>query len=39
MKTFQARGIDIVHLAEFHVRHTPEMTAERLSLLKTLHGD
>jgi hypothetical protein len=39
VKTFQARGIDIVHLAEFHVRHTPEMNAERLSLLKTLHGE
>jgi hypothetical protein len=39
VKTFKARGIDIVHLAEFHVSHTPKMNAERLSLLKTLHGE
>jgi hypothetical protein len=39
VKTFKARGIDVVHLAEFHVRHTPEMNAERLSLLKTLHSE
>ena len=39
MQTFKAHGIDIVHLAEFHVDHTPEMNAERLALLKTLHGE
>ncbi len=39
VKTFKARGIDIVHLAEFHVRHTPEMNAQRLALLKTLHDE
>jgi hypothetical protein len=39
VKTFKARGIDIVHLAEFHVRHTPEMNAERLALLRTLHNE
>ena len=33
------RGVDIVHLAEFHVQHTPEMNDQRLSLLKTLHGE
>jgi hypothetical protein len=39
VKTFRAHGVDIVHLAEFHVAHTPEMNARRLSLLKTLHGE
>jgi hypothetical protein len=37
VKTFKAHGVDIVHLAEFHVEHTPEMNAQRLPLLKTLH--
>jgi hypothetical protein len=37
--TFKAHGVDIVHLAEFHVEHTPEMNAERLPLLKTLHAE
>jgi hypothetical protein len=39
VKTFRARGVDIVHLAEFHVEHTPEMNARRLALLKTLHDE
>jgi hypothetical protein len=39
VKTFKAHGVDIVHLAEFHVAHTPELNAERLSLLRTLHGE
>ena len=39
VKTFKAHGVDIVHLAEFHVAHTPEMNAERVLLLKTLHGE
>ncbi len=39
VKTFKARGVDIVHLAEFHVAHTPELNAQRLSLLRTLHNE
>jgi hypothetical protein len=39
VKTFKAHGVDIAHLAEFHVRHTPEMIAERLSHLRTLHQE
>ncbi|WP_165252618.1 hypothetical protein [Paludisphaera soli] len=38
--TFKARGVDIVHLAEFHVGETPRMVdAERLPLLKLLHEE
>jgi hypothetical protein len=37
--TFKAHGVDVVHLAEFHVSHTPELNAQRLSLLKTLHNE
>ncbi|MFO0807609.1 MAG: hypothetical protein U0746_03215 [Gemmataceae bacterium] len=37
--TFKAHGVDIVHLAEFHVAHTAEMNANRLELLKTLHAE
>jgi hypothetical protein len=40
VKTFKARGIDIVHLAEFHFGGVPRMPAEvRLPLLKTLHEE
>jgi hypothetical protein len=39
VQTFKAHGVDIVHLAEFHVRHTPEMIADRLPQLKTLHAE
>jgi hypothetical protein len=39
VKTFKAHGVDIVHLAEFHVQHTPEMIAARLPQLKTLHDE
>jgi hypothetical protein len=39
VKTFKAHGVDIVHLAEFHFNHTPEITAQRLPLLKTLHSE
>ncbi len=40
VKTFKARGVNIVHLAEFHVGETPSMGGdERLALLKTLHGE
>ncbi len=39
VKTFKAHGVDIVHLAEFHVTHTPELNADRLTLLKTLHDE
>jgi hypothetical protein len=39
VKTFKAHGVDIVHLAEFHIAHTPEINARRLPLLRTLHGE
>jgi hypothetical protein len=39
VKTFKAHGIEIVHLAEFHVLHTPEMNDQRLALLKTMHNE
>ena len=39
VKTFKRHGIDIVHLAEFHVGHTPEMNAKRLELLKLMHDE
>lgn len=40
VRTFKQRGIDIVHLAEFHVGATPRLpAAERLPLLKTLHEE
>jgi len=39
VKTFKAHGVDIVHLAEFHVTHTPEFVAQRLPQLKTLHAE
>jgi hypothetical protein len=39
VKTFKSMGIDIVHLAEFHVHHTPEMNAKRLDLLRTMHAE
>src|SRR6185295_8220150 len=40
VKTFKARGVDIVHLAEFHVGATPRLPAnERLAQLKTLHDE
>jgi hypothetical protein len=39
VRTFKAHGVDIVHLAEFHFTHTPEINARRLSLLKTLHDE
>ena len=38
-RTFRAHGVDIVHLAEFHVRHTDELNAQRLPLLKTMHDE
>lgn len=38
--TFKARGIEIVHLAEFHNGATPRLPApERLAQLKTLHEE
>lgn len=38
--TFKARGVDIVHLGEFHVAGTPRLpTKERLAQLKTLHDE
>ncbi len=39
VKAFKAHGIDIAHLAEFHVNHTPEFIAQRLTHLKTLHAE
>lgn len=40
VRTFKARGIDIVHLAEFHVGATPRLPAkERLAQLKILHDE
>src|SRR5262249_34997502 len=39
VKTFQNHGVDIVHLAEFHVAHTPEFITERLRHLRTLHSE
>lgn len=40
IKTFKARGVNIVHLAEFHIGETPKMQAgERLPLLKTMHAE
>ena len=40
VKTLKARGIDIAHLAEFHIGNTPNMKDdERLPLLKTLHEE
>ncbi|MSU66198.1 MAG: hypothetical protein EXS38_08895 [Opitutus sp.] len=40
VKTFKARGVDIVHLAEFHNGATPRLAApERLLQLKTLHDE
>jgi hypothetical protein len=39
VRTFKAHGVDIAHLAEFHVQHTAEMNAQRLPLLKTLHDE
>jgi hypothetical protein len=39
VKTFKAHGVDIVHLAEFHVAHTPEFIAQRLPQLQALHGE
>ncbi|MEO5917609.1 MAG: hypothetical protein ABIS50_25490 [Luteolibacter sp.] len=40
VKTFKARGINIVHLAEFHVGDTPNLKDDRrLPLLKALHSE
>jgi hypothetical protein len=39
VKAFKALGVDIVHLAEFHYAHTPEVNEQRLRLLKTLHDE
>jgi hypothetical protein len=39
VRAFKAQGVDIVHLAEFHFTHTPEINARRLELLKRLHDE
>ncbi|MDG3005136.1 hypothetical protein [Paludisphaera mucosa] len=40
VETFKARGVEIVHLAEFHIGETPRLgDAERLPQLKLLHAE
>ncbi len=40
VETFKARGVDVVHLAEFHVGETPNLgDADRLAQLKLLHEE
>jgi hypothetical protein len=39
VRPFKDLGVDIVHLAEFHVNHTPEISARRLPLLRELHEE
>jgi hypothetical protein len=39
VEAFQGRGVEIVHLAEFHVKHTPEFIEQRLEQLATLHAE
>ncbi|GAA5130963.1 hypothetical protein JIN84_05450 [Luteolibacter yonseiensis] len=40
VKTFKARGVNIVHLAELHIGDTPRMKPEeRLPLLKVMHEE
>ena len=39
VKAFKSAGVDIVHLAEFHVNRDEAFMANRLPLLKTLHGE
>lgn len=37
--TFKSRGVDIAHLAEFHVGHTPELNENRVPLLELMHNE
>ena len=39
VKAFKSAGVDIVHLAEFHVNRDEAFMANRLPLLKTLHSE
>lgn len=39
VRTFKARGVDIVHLAEFHVGHSPDFIAQRLPQLELMHNE
>ena len=39
VQTFKARGVDIVHLAEFHIGWTSELTKNRLSMLQKMHEE
>lgn len=39
VKTFRDHGVEIVHLAEFHVGHTPEFITQRLKHLQTMHAE
>ncbi len=38
-KRFKAMGVDIAHLAEFHMGWSKEQTAHRLEFLKTMHDE
>ncbi|MCC9609223.1 hypothetical protein LOC68_06305 [Blastopirellula sp. JC732] len=39
VKAFQDRGIEMVHLAEFHVHHSPDFIEQRLTQLALLHEE
>ncbi|MEX2172742.1 MAG: hypothetical protein WD872_00185 [Pirellulaceae bacterium] len=39
VKTFKRHGVQIVHLAEFHVHHSPEFIAQRIEQLQTMHRE
>lgn len=39
VKAFKDLGVEIVHLAEFHVGHSPDFIAQRLVHLDTLHRE
>jgi hypothetical protein len=39
VRAFKARGVDIVHLAEFHVGHTPDFIEQRLVQLELMHRE
>lgn len=39
VQTFKARGVDIVHLAEFHIGWSDELRAKRLEMQRTLHEE
>jgi hypothetical protein len=39
VRAFKSRGVDIVHLAEFHVGHSPDFIAQRLVQLELMHRE